>query len=50
MLNQTFLLRHFMAELSAALDGALIYDYEEARRQLKKDADYRRYLMEHHRQ
>lgn len=50
LLNQTFLLRHFMAELSAASNSALMHDHDEARRQLKKDADYRRYLMEHHRQ
>ena len=49
LLNQTFLLRHFMAELSAAGENALIHGHDEARRQLKKDADYRRYLSEHHR-
>ena len=50
LLNQTFLLRHFMAELSAAGEDQLMHGHREARRQLKKDADYRRYLLEHHRQ
>ncbi len=49
LLNQTFLLRHFMAELSAAGENALIHGHDEAREQLKKGADYRRYLLEHHR-
>ncbi len=50
LLNQTFLLRHFMAELSAAGERAMIHDHNEARRQIKKETDYRRYLSEHHRQ
>lgn len=50
LLNQTFLLRHFMAELSAAGESNIMHGHHEARRKLKKDADYRRYLLEHHRQ
>ncbi|NOX59146.1 MAG: hypothetical protein GXP29_09860, partial [Planctomycetes bacterium] len=44
LLNQTFLLRHFMAELATTGDRAMIHGHEEARAQLKKDADYRRYF------
>ncbi len=50
LLNQTFLLRHFMAELSAAGERALIHSHDQARMQIKKEANYRRYLLEHHRQ
>ncbi len=49
LLNQTFLLRHFMAELSSISERTLIHDHDKARQQIKKEADYRRYLLEHHR-
>ena len=50
LLNHTFLLKHFMAELSAVSDTGLMHDHREARRRIKKEVDYRRYLMEHHRE
>ena len=49
LLNQTFMLKHFMAELSAARESGLLHGHEEARRRLKKEVEYRRYLREHHR-
>lgn len=49
LLNQTFMLKHFMAELSAARETGLLHGHEEARRRLKKEVEYRRYLREHHR-
>ncbi len=49
LLNQTFLLRQFMAELSAASERSLIHSHDQARRQIKKESDYQRYLLEHHR-
>ena len=49
LLNQTFMLKHFMAELSAAHESGLLHGHEEARRRLKKEVEYRRYLREHHR-
>ena len=49
LLNQTFLLKHFMSELAAAGDTRLMHDHREARRRIQKEVEYRRYLMEHHR-
>ncbi len=49
LLNQTFLLKHFMAELSAASESGLMHSHEDAARHLKKEVDYRRYLLQHHR-
>jgi len=49
LLNQAFLLKHFMAELSAAAETDLLHGHEEARKRLSKEVDYRRYLLEHHR-
>ncbi len=49
LLNQTFLLNHFMAELWAASQNAPLHDHAEARRQLQKDVEYQRYLLGHHR-
>ncbi|MFQ5494664.1 MAG: VWA domain-containing protein [Phycisphaerae bacterium] len=49
LLNQTFLLKHFMAELAVAADSRLMHDHGEARRRIQKEVEYRRYLMEHHR-
>ena len=49
LLNQTFMLKHFMAELFAACETGLMHGHKSARRRLKKDVEYRRYLHEHHR-
>ena len=49
LLNQTFLLRHFMAELAAISETRLMHDHKEARKRIHKEVEYRRYLMEHHR-
>lgn len=49
LLNQTFLLKHFMGELSAAREAGLLHPHSEAQARLRKDIDYRRYLLEHHR-
>jgi len=49
LLNQTFLLRHFMADLSTAIAQAPLHGHDDAKKQLTKGADYRRYLLEHHR-
>lgn len=49
LLNQTFVLKHFTAELSAAQEAGLLHGHKEAQDRLKKDVDYRRYLLEHHR-
>ena len=49
LLNQTFLLKHFMTELAAASEAGLMHDHREARRRLQKEVEYRRYLMDHHR-
>ena len=49
LLNQTFMLNHFMAELSAASESGLMHGHKEARRRLTKEVEYRRYLREHHR-
>ena len=49
LLNQTFLLKHFMAELAALGDTRLMHDHRDARKRIKKEVEYRRYLMEHHR-
>lgn len=50
LLNHTFLLKHFMAELSAISDTGLMHEHREARRRIQKEIEYRRYLMEHHRE
>ena len=49
LLNRAFMLKHFMSMLTDAVDQGLLHGHEEARRRLKKDFHYRRYLMEHHR-
>ena len=49
VLNQAFLLKHFMAELATASEHGLMHGHGEARRRIKKNVDYRRYLLEHHR-
>ncbi|MCH7885844.1 MAG: hypothetical protein IIC01_11425, partial [Planctomycetes bacterium] len=49
LLNQTFLLKHFMAELAAIGDTRSMHDHRDARKRIQKEVEYRRYLMEHHR-
>ncbi|TWT40554.1 von Willebrand factor type A domain protein [Phycisphaerae bacterium RAS1] len=49
MLNETFLLKHFMTDLAAASQESLLHGHDEAKRRIQKDVDYRRYLLEHHR-
>jgi len=49
LLNETFLLKHFMAELAATGNNALLHDHATAKRRIDKDIDYQRYLLEHHR-
>ncbi len=49
LLNQTYLLDHFMEELVAASEGTGLHDHEEAKKGIKKEIDYRWYLLEHHR-
>ena len=49
MLNQTFLLKHFMSELAEAVQSGEMHDHDEAAEQLGRGVGYRRYLMEHHR-
>lgn len=49
LLNQTFLLKHLTAELAAAQEHGLLHEHEEARAKFTKEADYRRYLLNHHR-
>ena len=48
LLNQAFMLKHFMKELSEAAEAGLMHDHEEAREHLSRDVEYRRYLREHH--
>ena len=50
LLNHAFLLQHYMAELWAASDSALLHGHDEAKKRLKKDIEYRRYLLRHHRE
>lgn len=42
LLNQTFLLRHFMAELAATGESALLHGHPQARARIQKSIDYRR--------
>lgn len=49
LLNQAFLLKHFIEELTAAEGQGLLHGHSEAREKLKKEADYQRYLLLHHR-
>lgn len=48
LLNQTFLLKHFMQEFAAAEREGLLHGHQEARAKFEKEADYRRYLLQHH--
>ena len=48
LLNQTFLLKHFMDELGAAEKAGLLHSHSEAQKKLSKESDYERYLLMHH--
>lgn len=49
LLNQVFVLRHFMEELEAADREGLLHGHEQARKQFPSERDYLRYLLTHHR-
>ncbi len=49
LLNQVFVLRHFMEELEAADREGLLHGHERARKQFSNERDYLRYLLTHHR-
>lgn len=49
LLNQVFVLRHFMEELDAAEQQGLLHGHEEAQEQLGKESHYLQYLLTHHR-
>ena len=49
LLNQAFMLKHFMKELSEAAEAGLMHGHEDARQHLTREVEYRRYLREHHR-
>ena len=49
LLNQTFMLKHFMTELAVASETGLVHGHEGARRQLTRELEYQRYLRTHHR-
>jgi Ca-activated chloride channel family protein len=49
LLNETFLLKHFMEEFTLAAKQGILHSHREARTKFEKEADYRRYLLQHHR-
>lgn len=49
LLNQAFVLKHFMVELAAAEREGLFHGHREARDKLTKESHYLRYLLTHHR-
>ena len=49
LLNQTFMLKHFMEELALAEKQNLLHQHKEARGKLAKEAHYQEYLLKHHR-
>jgi len=49
-LNHTFLLKHFVEEMEAAEAQGKLHEHAEARDKLKKESDYQRYLLFHHRE
>lgn len=49
LLNETFLLKHFMEELAEAEKENLLHNHKEARAKLTKQADYEEFLLKHHR-
>ncbi len=48
LLNQTFMLNHFMAELAEAAEHGFMHGHAAARRRLSKEVEFRRYLRSHH--
>ncbi len=50
LLNQTFLLKHFLEEMEAAQKEGKMHEHAEARGQLPKESDYQRYLLFHHKE
>lgn len=48
LLNQTFVLKHFMEELTAAENEGLLHGHQAARSRLQKESHYLRYLLTHH--
>lgn len=50
LLNQTFLLKHFMEELEVSRSQGKIHDHAELKTKFQKESDYRRYLLFHHRE
>ncbi|HZS18790.1 MAG TPA: VWA domain-containing protein [Candidatus Udaeobacter sp.] len=49
LLNDTFLLKHFMEELAEAEKQRLLHSHTEAQRKLAKEGQYHEYLLRHHR-
>lgn len=49
LLNQAFVLKHFMDELAAAEREGLLHGHRDAQEKLKKESHYLRYLLNHHR-
>jgi Ca-activated chloride channel family protein len=49
LLNDTFLLKHFMEELAEAEKQHLLHSHKEAQRKLTKESHYHEYLLRHHR-
>ncbi len=49
LLNQAFVLKHFMGELAAAEREGMFHGHREARDKLTKESHYLRYLLMHHR-
>lgn len=49
LLNQAFMLKHFMEELAEADNAGLLHGHREARERLQKESHYLHYLLTHHR-
>ena len=49
LLNEAFLLKHFMEEIAAAEKERLLHGHGEAQKKFTKESDYQRYLLMHHR-
>jgi hypothetical protein len=49
LLNQTFVLKHFMDELALAEKSGLLHGHREAQARLQKESHYLQYLLTHHR-
>lgn len=50
LLNYTFLLKHLLQEMEAAEAQGRMHEHADAREKLKKEGDYQRYLLLHHRE